>query len=61
MTLLYPSVLWLLIPLAILWHYRLKKLTDTVHIIILVLITLALARPVINQKPIESQIEANDM
>ncbi len=61
MTLLYPSVLWLLIPLAILWHYRPKKLTDTVHLIILVLITLALARPVINQKPIESQIKANDI
>ena len=61
MTLLYPFVLWLLIPLAILWHYRPRKLTDTTHLIILILITLALARPIINQKPIESQIEANDI
>ena len=59
MTLLYPSLLWLLIPLVILWHYRPKKLTDTVHLIILVLITLALARPAINQKPTKSQIESN--
>ncbi|MEA3456350.1 MAG: VWA domain-containing protein [Campylobacterota bacterium] len=61
MTLLYPSILWLLIPLAILWYHRPKKLNDTVHIIILILITLALTRPVINQKPVESQIEANDI
>ena len=61
MTLLYPSLLWLLIPLAILWHYRPKKLTDTVHLIILILITLALARPVINQKPTKSQIEASNI
>ena len=61
MTLLYPSLLWLLIPLATVWYYRPKRLTDTVHLIILVLITLALSRPVVNQKPIKSQIEASNI
>ena len=61
MTLLYPSLLWLLIPLAILWYYRPKKLTDTIHLIILIFITLALSRPVINQKPTKSQIESNNI
>jgi Ca-activated chloride channel family protein len=61
MTLLYPSLLWLLIPLAILWYYRPKKLTDTLHLLILALIVLALARPVADQEPIESEVEARDI
>ena len=60
-TLLYPSLLWLLIPLAILWYYRPQKLTDTVHLVILGLIVLALTRPVADQEPIESEVEARDI
>ena len=61
MTLLYPQWLWLLLPLALLWHYRPGKLTDTVHLLILSLILLALARPVIEQKPTENEIEAREI
>ena len=60
MTLLYPAWLWLLLPLALLWYYRPGKLPDTVHIVILSLILLALARPVAKQKPVESEIEARE-
>ncbi|MEA3418351.1 MAG: VWA domain-containing protein [Campylobacterota bacterium] len=61
MSLLYPAVLWLLISLLILFYYRPKKLTDTVHLIILLLLTIAMARPVMDQKPEETQIEAQDI
>ena len=61
MSLLYPAVLWLLMPVLVLFFYRPKKLTDTVHLIILALLTIALSRPVLDQKPEETRIEAQDI
>ncbi len=61
MTLLYPYFLWLLIPLTILWYYRPRKLADSVHLIILILITLSLSRPIIEQQPLKGEIEARDI
>lgn len=46
MTLLYPSFLWLLIPLALLLWSNSRKVMHMIHLIILMLIVLALARPV---------------
>ncbi len=60
MSILYPGFLWLLIPLGILFRYREKKLLETVHLIILVLIVLALSRPVVMQGIEESPIEAQE-
>lgn len=61
MSILYPSLLWLLIPLAILFYYRPKQFTDTIHLIILMLLLAALSRPVFTQKPTQQQIEAKDI
>lgn len=61
MSILYPSFLWLFLPLAILFFYRPKHLTDTVHLFSLALILIALSRPVIDQGPQERQIEANEV
>ncbi len=58
MTLLSPLFLWLLSPLLLLFWYRDKKLFQTTHLIILMLITLALSRPVIKQGVEEQAIEA---
>ncbi|BAF73342.1 vWA domain-containing protein [Sulfurovum sp. NBC37-1] len=60
MSILHPGFLWLLIPLGILFFYREKKLTETVHLIILFLIVLALSRPVFIQGVEESLIEAQE-
>ena len=60
MTLLYPAFLWLLLPLGILFRYREKKLAETVHLIILFLIVLALSRPVFMQGVEESAIEGQE-
>lgn len=61
MTLLYPAFLWLFIPLALLWYYRPRTVTDTVHLIILALLLSALARPVASQRAHKSEIEARDL
>ena len=61
MSILYPSVLWLLIPLAVLFYYRPKQMTDSVHLIILALMITALSRPVIDQGPQERQLEAQEV
>ncbi len=61
MTLLYPSFLWLLIPLAILLWSSSRKLIDLVHLIILMLIVLSLARPVQEEALQEASIEAKDI
>jgi Ca-activated chloride channel family protein len=61
MIILYPSLLWLLIPLVILFYYRPKQLIDTVHLIILMLLLVALSRPVLEQEPTQKQIEAKDI
>ncbi|MBD3789581.1 MAG: VWA domain-containing protein [Campylobacterales bacterium] len=61
MILLQPIFLWLLIPITILYLKRSKKFKETLHILILLLITLALSRPVISQAPKESDIIARDI
>ena len=60
MSILYPGFLWLLIPLGILFRYREKRITETVHLIILALIVLALSRPVWMQGVAESPVEAQE-
>ncbi len=62
MTFLYPSFLWLLIPLGILfWTEKPKKLFSTTHLLILALIVLALSRPVIEEGLQENKISAKDI
>jgi Ca-activated chloride channel family protein len=61
MTLLYPSFLWLLIPLALLLWYSSRKLIHMVHLIILMLIVVSLARPVQEEALQEASIEAKDI
>ena len=60
MSILYPDFSWLLIPLALLFWTREKKMVETVHLIILILLILALSRPVIKQGIEESPIEAKE-
>ena len=61
MTLLYPSFLWLLIPLAILLWSGSRKLVQVVHLIVLMLLVLSLARPVQEEALQEASIEAKDI
>jgi len=59
MSILSPGFLWLLLPLGIFFFYREKKLMETVHLLILICIVLALSRPVfiggVEETPIEGQ------
>ncbi len=61
MTLLYPSFLWLLIPLALLLWQSSRKLIHMVHLIILMLIVISLARPAQEEALQEAGIEAKDI
>ena len=65
MTILYPIFLILLLPLAILfWQEKTdirENLTFKVHLIILILLLLALVRPVIIQEEINSKVEGHDI
>ncbi len=61
MTLLYPSFLWLLLPLALLLWSSSRKLMHVVHLIVLMLIVLTLARPVQEEALQEASIEAKDI
>jgi len=61
MTLLYPSFLWLMIPLALLLWSSSRKLIHLVHLIILMLLVLSLARPVQEEALQEASIEAKDI
>ncbi len=61
MTLLYPSFLWLLLPLALLLWSSSRKVMHVVHLIILMLIVLTLARPVQEEALQEASIEAKDI
>jgi len=61
MNILYPSLLWMLLPLAVLMVYRPKVFSDTVHLIILMLMVIALSRPVLEQTPQIQKIEAKDV
>ncbi len=61
MTLLYPSFLWLLIPLLFLLFKGIKDIIFKVHILVLILLILALARPVIKESLQEASIYAKDI
>jgi len=61
MTLLYPSFLWLLIPLALLLWKSLNKLQHLIHIVILILLVLTLARPVQEHTLQAANIKAKDI
>ncbi len=61
MTLLYPHFLWLLFPLFILLVKNTKQLITTTHLLVLVLLVLALARPVQEQALQEGSIAAKDI
>jgi len=62
MTVLYPSFLWLLIPLiALFWGKRKRDLTTTVHLIVLMLIVIALSRPVFQKGLQERSLEGKDI
>ena len=62
MTLLYPSFLWLLIPLmALLWGKSKQNLITAVHLIVLMLIVTALSRPVIQEGLQERSLAAKDI
>jgi len=61
MTFLYPAFLWLLLPLAILLWNDTKKIHHIVHIIILMLLTLSLSRPVQEKALQVANIEAKDI
>ena len=62
MTLLYPSFLWLFLPLITLFLGKRKKdLITTVHLIILMLIVTALSRPVLQEGVQERSLEAKDI
>ena len=62
MSLLYPSFLWLLIPLTLFFvSQKRKNLLFVTHLLILALIIITLSRPVIEEGLQESRIEANDI
>ena len=61
MSLLYPSFLWLLLPLALLIWSTPRKLVHLLHLIILMLLVLALCRPVQEEALQEASIEAKDI
>ncbi len=62
MTLIYPSFLWLLIPLiALLLGKRKRDLITTVHLIVLMLIVTALSRPALQEGLQERSMEAKDI
>jgi Ca-activated chloride channel family protein len=62
MSLLYPVVLWLLVPLGVIakW-YKPTTLQATIHLIILLLLTVAMARPVALLTPQKSAIESRNI
>ncbi len=62
MTLLYPLFLWLLIPLSTLFFIKKDRhITTRVHLVILLLITITLSRPVIKHGIQEQTVEAKDI
>ncbi|MFT7879167.1 MAG: VWA domain-containing protein [Sulfurimonas sp.] len=61
MSILYPFLLWLLLPIAILFYYRTKQITDTVHLLLLALLVIALSRPVVDRGVQEREVEAQEI
>ena len=58
MTLLYPSFLWLFVPLVLLLWIKRTNLLHVVHLVILLLIVISLTRPVQERSLQEATIEA---
>lgn len=61
MTLLSPTFLWLLLPLALLLWGSPRRLIPMVHLAVLMLIVIALSRPVQEEVLQEASIEAKDI
>ncbi|MFC2057800.1 VWA domain-containing protein [Campylobacterota bacterium] len=61
MTLLYPSFLWLLLPLILLLWSCPRKVMHVIHLIVLMLIVVTLSRPVLEEALQEARIEAKDI
>ena len=62
MTVLYPSFLWLIIPLtALLWGKRKRDLITTVHLLILILIVMTLSRPALQKGLQKRPLAARDI
>ncbi len=61
MTLLYPSFLWLLLPLSLLLWSSPRKVMHIIHLIVLMLIVVTLSRPVQEEALQEASIEAKDI
>lgn len=61
MTFLYPAFLWLLIPLMLLLFKHAKRLVVIGHLIILILMTISLSRPVYEKSVQEMPIEAKEL
>ena len=61
MTLLYPTFLWLLLPLTLLLWKSTHKVQQMTHLIILMLLVLSLARPVQEEALQEVNIQAKDI
>jgi len=61
MTFLYPTFLWLLLPLTLLLWKSTHKVQQLTHLIILMLLVLSLARPVQEEALQEVNIQAKDI
>ena len=61
MTFLYPVMFWLLIPLSLLLWKLPNKLQYIVHLVILLLLLVALARPIEKQELQKTNIQAKDI
>ena len=61
MTVLYPSFLWLLLPLSLFLWKSTSNIIQRVHLLVLMLIVIALARPVQEQALQEASIKAKDI
>ncbi len=61
MTFLYPHLLWLLIPLIVLLFKGSRKLLNTVHLLVLILLVLSFSRPVLEEALHQANIEAKDI
>lgn len=61
MTLLYPSFLWFLVPLVLLLWVKRTNLLHVVHLVVLLLIIIALTRPIQEKSLQETAIEAKDI
>jgi Ca-activated chloride channel family protein len=61
MSFFYPAFLWFLIPLAMLYWLKRNNFVHVVHLIVLMLITLSLARPIEEKVLQETAIEAKNI